>query len=455
MWDTKYRPLRFCDTVGQDTLVAVLKSRIRARTAFDRSYLFFGGSGTGKTTLARILARAMLCEQLDTTSLEPCNVCDACQSILTETSQVYVERDAASQSTVDSMRSLIEDLPFSVFGAPKRIYCLDEAHRLSSAAQDIILKPIEEKRLTAILCTTEPENIKGTIRSRCEEYGVRPATSEQIVDRLCWILQQEGVSYDRNAVMLVVDRCGYHIRTAITRLETISLSGAITVDSVSDSLDLGSTSKYLQIVKFIKTPSEYLKVLEDLLCKHTAEEVAGGLSDAALVAFRVGKGFNHKLSAAETMLAKEVYDQHGVLCLQISQTLVTLRRPSRSLLEITLLLLGERLSGTLSELPALVPSVPSTAVAVSSDLASKKEADLKKPEVPKKQDPDKPDPFQLTELDKHVLSNLKPATSKIKLMTREQLSFNKSEEDRDLDILTPDQWRIEFERSFLRYVNKP
>jgi DNA polymerase-3 subunit gamma/tau len=171
VWDTTYRPLTFADVLGQEGTVQLLKARLKNGTALDTSYIFSGGSGQGKTTLARIYARAMLCENLDKNNPEPCNQCESCRSILNDSSVAFSEQDAASQGGIDQIRRIVDSLPFSVMGASKRIYLFDECHRMSKDAQDVLLKPLEERKMIGMFCTTEPEKVRGAIRSRCEEYS--------------------------------------------------------------------------------------------------------------------------------------------------------------------------------------------------------------------------------------------------------------------------------------------
>ena len=192
MWDTKYRPLKFGDVLGQEGNVQLLKARLSKGSALDTNYIFSGGHGQGKTTLARILARTMLCLDVNKDDPEPCNECDNCVAVLRGSATAYVEQDAASGGTIDNIRSLVEDLPFAVFNAAKRVYVFDEAHRMSRDAQDVLLKPLEEKRMVGIFCTTEPEKIRGPIRSRCEEYAIRKITREDVLVRMNRILDTEG-----------------------------------------------------------------------------------------------------------------------------------------------------------------------------------------------------------------------------------------------------------------------
>jgi len=192
MWDTKYRPLRFSEVLGQEGPVQVLQSRLRQGTALDTSYIFSGGHGQGKTSLARILARALICQDLQ--DAEPCNQCDNCKAILNESSPAFVEMDAASRGTVDNMRGIVDNLAFIVVGAPIRIYLFDEAHRMSKDAQDVLLKPLEDKRMIGIFCTTEPEKLREAIKSRCETHPIRRVLRDEVLGRMRHVLATCGTS---------------------------------------------------------------------------------------------------------------------------------------------------------------------------------------------------------------------------------------------------------------------
>ena len=117
--------MTFGDVLGQEGAVLLLKARLAKDSALDTSYVFSGGPGQGKTTLARILARAMLCMNLPKEDPEPCNECENCRDILAETSSAYIEQDAASRGTIEHVRAIVDDLPFAVFNASKRVYVFD------------------------------------------------------------------------------------------------------------------------------------------------------------------------------------------------------------------------------------------------------------------------------------------------------------------------------------------
>jgi len=329
VWDTKYRPLRFSDVLGQPGAVQILKSRLRNGTALDTSYLFCGGPGQGKTTLARILARAVLCQQLNKEDPDPCNECDNCRAVLTDTSTAFVEKDAASQGTIDHMRRIVEELPFAVFGAPKRVYLFDECHRMSKDAQDVLLKPLEEKKMVGMFCTTEPEKVRGAIRSRCEEYAIRKVTREDILVRMRGVLQSEGVEFEDDAVLIVIDYSGGHVRDVLNRLEMVAQMGPVTVESVRDHLNLSVISTYYEILLNLFSNTKEALILIDKACERvTPEEVASGIAEAAMNAYRLASGMVADFTFSDKALGAKAHQLYGDGLVKIAEHFVQSRRNS-------------------------------------------------------------------------------------------------------------------------------
>lgn len=308
MWDTSHRPLTFSDVLGQTGTVQLLKARLRNGTALDTSYIFSGGSGMGKTTLGRIFARAMLCHNLDRKDLEPCNRCESCLSILNDTSIVFSELDAASQGGIEQVRSIVDGLPFTVVGAEKRVYLIDECHRMSKDAQDVLLKPLEERKMIGMFCTTEPEKVRGAIRSRCEEYSIRRVTREDILVRMKRILEAEKVEYEDDAILIVIDFSGGHVRDVVNRLEMIAQVGSVTVANVRDYLNLSTVSTYYEILLNIPANLKQALLLVDAVCERvTPEEAASGLAEAAMNSFRLANGMSADFTFADKDLSVKVH----------------------------------------------------------------------------------------------------------------------------------------------------
>jgi len=369
VWDTTYRPLTFADVLGQEGTVQLLKARLKNGTALDTSYIFSGGSGQGKTTLARIYARAMLCENLDKNNPEPCNQCESCRSILNDSSVAFSEQDAASQGGIDQIRRIVDSLPFSVMGASKRIYLFDECHRMSKDAQDVLLKPLEERKMIGMFCTTEPEKVRGAIRSRCEEYGIRKVTREDILVRMKRILEAEKVEFDDDGILTVIDYAGGHVRDVVSRLEMIAQIGPVTLDNVRDHLNLSVISTYYQILLNLTSDTKKALQLVDQACERmTAEEVVSGLSEAAMNSFRLANGMGADFSFTDKMLAVEVYKIYGVELIKIASHFLR----SRYVTQVGLIcdLTALAFSGVKASFVSAQPVAPAPVLPISAPVVS-------------------------------------------------------------------------------------
>lgn len=360
MWDTVYRPLKFSDVLGQSGTIQVLKARLKNGTALDTNYIFSGGSGQGKTTLARIFARALLCQQLDTDNPEPCNTCDNCTAILNDSSRAFVEQDAASQGNIEQVRKIVEDLPFAVLDAPKRIYLFDECHRMSKDAQDVLLKPLEERKLLGMFCTTEPEKVRGAIRSRCEEYHIRKVTREDILVRMKYILRTEAVEHEDDAVLTVIDYCGGHVRDVVNRLEMVSQMGPITLESVREYLNLSVVSTYYEILLRIPSDTRGALALVDKACERvTPEEVASGLAESAMNSFRLANGMTADFTFSDKNLSQQVNAIYGPQLVRVAEYFLRSRYMTQVGLVCDVVSLAQQLG---SGQPVAAPVTPSKPV---------------------------------------------------------------------------------------------
>ena len=179
----KYRPMNFEEVVGQEHITRTLKNQIMANRV-GHAYLFNGGRGTGKTSSAKILARAVNC--LNPQEGEPCNECEICKSALAGTLTDIVEMDAASNNSVEDIRSIREEVNFLPTKAKYRVYIIDEVHMLSTGAFNALLKTLEEppEHVKFILATTEPQKLPPTILSRCQRFDFKKIGKEYIKQRL-------------------------------------------------------------------------------------------------------------------------------------------------------------------------------------------------------------------------------------------------------------------------------
>lgn len=262
--DLKYRPVRFSEVVGNSSVVKLLSARSRSGTLAGRSMMFGGPKGCGKTTLARVVARAIACNDLR--GEEPCGECTACIEVTSNSSTSTDEFDAATQGTVDRIRSILDDLEYGTFDGKPRVIILDEAQRLSKSSQDALLKAIEDRRFVIILCTTEPHKIGEAIRSRVEEYSVVPPPSEEIVARMEAICNSEGIEFHRPALLTVAAALGNCPRTCISALSTLSTLGPISEDSARNFFRFGNMEALGEVLTLIDSNSTAaLELLDQIM----------------------------------------------------------------------------------------------------------------------------------------------------------------------------------------------
>ncbi len=222
----KWRPRRFDEMVGQEHIVTTLRNAI-GRDQIGHAYIFAGPRGTGKTSVARILAQAVNCHELtgevtkDVTQVEPCGECDACMSILAGNSMTIIEMDAASNRGIDDIRELQERVPYASIHGRYRVYILDEAHMLTAEAFNALLKTLEEPpaHVIFILATTEPHKIPITIQSRCQRFDFRFLTVREIVERLRQVADEASLEVEDAALYSMAMAAEGSVRDALGLLE--------------------------------------------------------------------------------------------------------------------------------------------------------------------------------------------------------------------------------------------
>lgn len=214
----KWRPMVFDDVVEQDGVVTILKNSVKS-DRIAHAYLFCGTRGTGKTTLAKIFARAINC--LNPSDGNPCNACEICRGILSQQILDVSEIDAASNNGVDNIRSIIDEAAYSAARAKYKVFIIDEVHMLSTGAFNALLKTLEEppENVVFILATTEPHKLPVTILSRCQRYDFKRISRDGIVRRLEEICQSLSVEYDRTALSFLAQKADGAMRDAISLLD--------------------------------------------------------------------------------------------------------------------------------------------------------------------------------------------------------------------------------------------
>ncbi|MGM0414874.1 MAG: DNA polymerase III subunit gamma/tau, partial [Bacillota bacterium] len=233
----KYRPKQFSDLVGQEQVVQTLKNSIKFER-ISHAYLFAGPRGTGKTSTAKVYARALNC--LEDDGIEPCGHCENCKRIDNEQSMDLIEIDAASNRGIEAIRELREKVKFYPGEGRYKIYIIDEVHMLTNQAFNALLKTLEEppEKVIFILATTEPHKVIPTILSRCQRFDFSLLTQQEIAGRLEYICQEEDIEYEKEALNLIAYSSSGGMRDAISLLDqAISYSGKnISLDQIEEML---------------------------------------------------------------------------------------------------------------------------------------------------------------------------------------------------------------------------
>lgn len=231
----KWRPTTFEDVVGQSHITDTLKTEIKTNR-LAHAYLFCGTRGTGKTTTAKILSRAVNCES-PLPNGNPCNECASCKGILSNTIMDIVEIDAASNNGVENIRELRDEISYTPANVKYKIYIIDEVHMLSTSAFNALLKTLEEPPAHAIfiLATTEPQKIPATIQSRCQRFDFRRISAKNIAGRIGEITRKDGINITQDAIQLVAQLGDGSMRDALSILDLCSgIEGEITREDIEN-----------------------------------------------------------------------------------------------------------------------------------------------------------------------------------------------------------------------------
>ena len=292
----KYRPQSFADVVNQEHVKTTLENAI-AQNRIAHGYIFSGQRGTGKTTVARILARCLNCVNGPTNV--PCGVCASCKEIAAGGSVDVIEIDAASNRGINEMRELRENVRYQPARDKYKVFIIDEAHQITNEAFNALLKTIEEPPAWAVfmLCTTEAHKIPATIASRCQHFSFRSVEFEALVARMAWICGQEGIQADAEVLSVLAQAGEGSVRDSLSALdqaiaccgdtlqatEVRALLGAFSLDAlghVSQALVDGAAARMLEVVNELERNGQNLQHFSRELARYfrnlLVAKIAGG-----------------------------------------------------------------------------------------------------------------------------------------------------------------------------------
>jgi DNA polymerase-3 subunit gamma/tau len=288
----KYRPQKFSEVIGQEHVTRTLKNALeQGRTA--HGYIFSGHRGIGKTTIARILAMALNCRSSDKPVTEPCGVCESCTEIRAGNSVDVIEIDAATNRGIDEIRELREGTRYRPARDRFKIYILDEAHQITDAAFNALLKTLEEPpgHVVFMLATTQPEDIPQTIRSRCQHFSFRAVGFEEILNQLKDLSGRENIEADEDALALLAEAGDGSMRDALSILDQAiaSSTGRLTAEQVRDLVGAAPSGVLEEVMQAVAQGSSetVLRLVDKLISEghsptHFARQMVRFLRNAVV-----------------------------------------------------------------------------------------------------------------------------------------------------------------------------
>ncbi|HKI27492.1 MAG TPA: DNA polymerase III subunit gamma/tau [Candidatus Sulfotelmatobacter sp.] len=317
----KYRPQKFSEVIGQEHVTRTLQNAIeQGRTA--HGYIFSGHRGIGKTTVARILAMALNCRSKDKPVAEPCGVCESCTEIRAGNAVDVIEIDAATNRGIDEIRELREAARYRPARDRFKIYILDEAHQITDAAFNALLKTLEEPpdHIVFMLATTQPEDIPQTIRSRCQHFSFRAVKFDDIVGQLRDLVSREKIEADNDALALLAEAGDGSMRDALSILDQAiaSSSGKLTAESVRNLVGAAPAHILEQVMQAVSEgkSEEVLKQVDHLIGEghsptHFARQMVRFLRNATVAKIAGKESALLQISSEERERVARVADLFG------------------------------------------------------------------------------------------------------------------------------------------------
>jgi DNA polymerase III subunit gamma/tau len=317
----KYRPQKFSEVIGQEHVTRTLQNALeQGRTA--HGYIFSGHRGIGKTTVARILAAALNCRSSDRPVAEPCGVCESCTEIRAGNAVDVIEIDAATNRGIDEIRELREAARYKPARDRFKIYILDEAHQITDAAFNALLKTLEEPpdHIVFMLATTQPEDIPQTIRSRCQHFSFRAVKFDDIVGQLRDLVGREKIEADEDALALLAEAGDGSMRDALSILDQAiaSASGRVTADSVRNLVGAAPAHILEQVMEAIArgASEEVLRQVDHLISEghsptHFARQMVRFLRNATVAKIAGKESSLLQISSEERERVERVAELFG------------------------------------------------------------------------------------------------------------------------------------------------
>ena len=413
----KYRPTTFSDVVGQEHITKTLKNELDSGKVV-HAYLFTGTRGTGKTTCAKILSKAVNC--LSPVNGDPCGECEICRMIANDEATDVVEMDAASNNGVDDIRELREQVNFSPAACKYRVYIIDEVHMLSGAAFNALLKTLEEppEHVVFILATTEVHKLPATILSRCQRFDFRRIDSSEIISRLDYVAKSENLTLSLDAATLIAAAADGGMRDALSILDLCASHNTdITEDTVANVCSMAGNEYLIKMADLIKNQqTEAALMLIDQLHNSSVDmlrllsELTSHFRDLMIV--KVVKGENKplvcsssKLRALETQAQN--FDIREIMAiLNVLQSSATAMQNGNRRCEMEMCIIRlcnpkirqdldslERRIAALESGATVVKTVSAPVVATTSTEAEIYNSDIEDDEIPLPQENEQPAPI--------------------------------------------------------------
>lgn len=308
----QYRPQRFSEVVGQDYVVKTLVNAITSKR-IAHAYLFAGPRGTGKTTIAKLFAKAINCENFN---IEACDECKSCEAYNGATHPDIIELDAASNNSVKDVREIIDQVPYAPLLGKYKVYIIDEVHMLTTEAFNALLKTIEEPpaHVVFIFATTDPQKVIPTVLSRCQRYNFSKITTYEIKEKVIEILNKENIFFEEEAVSQIARMAEGGMRDALSLLEQCLAYNPkeLLLEDVENIFGLTSTSKEVELYKQIHTnqTSDVIATLRKMYqrgmdTKRLAIDLLEIIKDVLIYSDKADKTLLTKLNGEE---AKELFD---------------------------------------------------------------------------------------------------------------------------------------------------